>query len=49
IAPRQEDVIRRVLAHHAEQTRRAKEREPVTLASGYAKETLDVLFGRGIR
>ncbi|NNN09229.1 MAG: site-specific integrase [Acidimicrobiaceae bacterium] len=49
IAPRQEDVIRRVLAHHAEQTRRAKEREPVTLAPGYAKETLDVLFGRGIR
>jgi integrase len=49
IAPRQEDVIRRVLAHHAEQTRRAKEREPVTLAPGYASETLDVLFGRGIR
>jgi integrase len=49
IAPRQEDVIRRVLAHHAEQTRRAKEREPVAPAPGYASETLDVLFGRGVR
>ena len=49
IAPRQEDVIRRVLAHHAEQSRRAKEREPEALAPGYSSETLDVLFGRGVR
>lgn len=49
IAPRQEDVIRRVLAHHAEQSRRAKEREPEALAPGYSSEILDVLFGRGVR
>ena len=49
IAPRQEDVIRRVLAHHAEQSRRAKEHEPEALAPGYSSETLDVLFGRGVR
>ena len=49
IAPRQEDVIRRVLAHHAEQSRRAKEREPEALAPGYSSETFDVLFGRGVR
>lgn len=49
IAPRQEDVIRRVLAHHAEQSRRAKEHEPEALAPGYSSEILDVLFGRGVR
>ena len=49
IAPRQEDVIRRVLAHHAEQSRRTKEHEPEALAPGYSSEILDVLFGRGVR
>src|SRR6266699_3397298 len=43
--PRQEDVIRRVLAHHAEQTRQARQRVVPVLAPGYRPETLDVLFG----
>jgi integrase len=46
LTPRKEDVIRRVLAHHAEQTRRAKERVVALPAPGYRPETLDVLFGR---
>jgi site-specific recombinase XerD len=46
LTPRKEDVIRRVLAHHAEQTRRAKERVVPLPAPGYRPETLDVLFGR---
>ena len=45
--PRKEDVIRRVLAHHAEQTARAAERAVAIPAPGYAPETLDVLFGAG--
>jgi len=45
LTPRKEDVIRRVLAHHAEQTRRAAERPVPAPAPGYAAETLDVLFG----
>ncbi|GDY34045.1 integrase [Gandjariella thermophila] len=46
LTPRQDDVIRRVLAHHAGQTaRRAAQVEP-TPAPGYRPETLDVLFGR---
>jgi integrase len=46
LTPRREDVIRRVLAHHAGQTaRRAAQVEP-TPAPGYRPETLDVLFGR---
>jgi site-specific recombinase XerD len=49
ITPRKEDVIRRVLAHHAAETRRAGERTPVISAPGYRDETLDVLFGRGVR
>lgn len=46
LTQRKEDVIRRVLAHHAEQTRRAAERVTPAPAPGYRPETLDVLFGR---
>ena len=45
LTPRKEDVIRRLLAHHAEQTRRAAERAAPVPAPGYRPETLDVLFG----
>lgn len=45
LTPRKEDVIRRVLAHHAEQTRQAAERVAPVAAPGYRPETLDVLFG----
>ncbi|MGH9055911.1 MAG: tyrosine-type recombinase/integrase, partial [Acidimicrobiales bacterium] len=45
LTPRKEDVIRRVLAHHAEQTRRAAERVAPPPAAGYRPETLEVLFG----
>jgi integrase len=45
--PRKEDVVRRVLAHHAEQVRRATERAVPTAAPGYRPETLQVLFGGG--
>jgi site-specific recombinase XerD len=43
--PRQEDVIRRLLAHHAEQTRHAAARAAAPPAPGYRPETLAVLFG----
>jgi site-specific recombinase XerD len=42
--PRQEDVIARVLAHHA--GRGHAERQPPPPAPGYSPETLQVLFGR---
>ena len=42
--PRKEDVVRRVLAHHAEATRRAAQRVPPPVASGYRTESLQVLF-----
>lgn len=45
LTPRKEDVIRRVLAHHAEQVRQAHERSTPVQTSGYRPETLDVLFG----
>ncbi len=45
LTPRKEDVIRRVLAHHAEQTRQAAGRARPAPAPGYRPETLDVLFG----
>ena len=45
LTPRKEDVIRRVLAHHAEQTRRAAERVVPVPAPGYRPGTLQVLFG----
>ena len=45
LTPRKEDVIRRVLAHHAQQTRQAAERVVPLPAPGYRSETLQVLFG----
>ncbi|MGH3511587.1 MAG: tyrosine-type recombinase/integrase [Pseudonocardiaceae bacterium] len=48
LTPRKEDVIRRVLAHHAEQTRQAAARTRPAPAPGYRPETLDVLFGNGV-
>jgi site-specific recombinase XerD len=45
LAPRKEEVIRRVLAHHAEQTRQAAERARPAPAPGYRPETMEVLFG----
>jgi hypothetical protein len=45
LTPRKEDVIERVLAHHAEQTRKAAQQAPPP-ATGYRPETLDVLFAR---
>ena len=45
LTPRKEDVIRRLLAHHAEQTRLAAERVAPVAAPGYRPESLDVLFG----
>ncbi|MGH3407302.1 MAG: hypothetical protein ACRDRJ_33095 [Streptosporangiaceae bacterium] len=47
LTPRKEDVIRRVLAHHAQQTRQAAERARPAPAPGYRPETLDALFGTG--
>jgi site-specific recombinase XerD len=47
--PRKEEVVRRVLAHHAEQTKLAKERGAARAAAGYRPETLKVLFGAGPR
>jgi integrase len=47
LTPRKEDVIRRVLAHHAEQVRQAERRVRPAPAPGYRPETLDVLFGNG--
>lgn len=49
LTPRKEDVIRRVLAHHAQQRRQAAERHSPTPAAGYRSESLDVLFGRAAR
>ena len=48
LTPRKEDVIRRVLAHHAEQTRHAVERLRPAPAPGYRPETMDALFGNGV-
>jgi site-specific recombinase XerD len=45
LTPRKEDVIERVLAHHAEKARKAAERTPPP-TTGYRPETLDVLFAR---
>lgn len=46
LTPRTEDVIRRVLQHHAEQTRRTIEAAPAPVAPGYKPESLDILFGQ---
>jgi site-specific recombinase XerD len=48
LAPRKEEVIRRVLAHHAQQTRRTATRA-VPAAPGYRQESLEVLFGNDVR
>jgi len=45
LTPRKEDVIRRVVAHHAEQARRATEQAQAAPAPSYQPETLEVLFG----
>jgi integrase len=45
LTPRREEVIRRVLAHHAEQTRQAAGRARPAAAPGYRPETMEVLFG----
>jgi site-specific recombinase XerD len=45
LTPRKEEVIRRVLAHHGEQTRQAAARARAAPAPGYRPETLAVLFG----
>jgi integrase len=45
LTPRKEEVIRRVLAHHAEQTRQAERRTRPAPAPGYRPEILEVLFG----
>lgn len=45
LTPRKQDVVRRVLAHHDEQTRRAASRVAPAAAPGYRLESLAVLFG----
>jgi site-specific recombinase XerD len=47
LTPRKEDVIRRILAHHAEQVGQARRRARPAPAPGYRRESLDVLFGNG--
>jgi site-specific recombinase XerD len=49
LTPRKEEVIRRLLAHHAEQTRQAAARIVPVLAPGYRPGSLDILFGAGAR
>ncbi|WP_326692359.1 MULTISPECIES: site-specific integrase [unclassified Streptomyces] len=49
LTPRKEVVIRRLLAHHAEQTRQAAARIAPPPAADYRPESLDVLFGTGTR
>jgi site-specific recombinase XerD len=46
MTPRKEEVIRRVLAHHREQVRQARQRARPAPAPGYRPETLEVLFGK---
>jgi integrase len=45
LTPRKEEVIRRVLAHHAGQARQAAGRARPAPAPGYRPETMEVLFG----
>ncbi|MER5195649.1 tyrosine-type recombinase/integrase [Streptomyces sp. NPDC002755] len=49
LTPRKEVVIRRLLAHHCEQTRQAAARMTPPPAAGYRPESLEVLFGAGAR
>ena len=46
LTPRKEDVIARVVAHHAEQARTAGQQRTPPPVPGYRPETLDVLFSR---
>jgi site-specific recombinase XerD len=46
LTPRKEDVIERVLAHHAEKTRKAAKQRTPPPTTGYRPETLEVLFPR---
>jgi site-specific recombinase XerD len=46
LAPRQDEVVAQVLAHHARQSGRNAEPVPPPPAPGYDPEALDVLFGR---
>ena len=48
LTPRKEDVIERVLAHHADQVRKAAQQCTPPPAPGYRPEALEVLFGRRI-
>jgi site-specific recombinase XerD len=45
LTPRKEEVIRRILTHHAEQARQAAQRVAPAPAPGYRPEALQVLFG----
>lgn len=45
LTPRKQDVVRRVLEHHAQQARTAAERVSPPGAPGYRPETMRVLFG----
>jgi site-specific recombinase XerD len=45
LTPRKQDVIRRILAHHEQQSRNAAPRAAPQPAPGYRPESLQVLFG----
>ncbi len=47
LTPRKEDVIRRVLAYHAQGGGQVTARPAAVPAAGYSAETLDALFGTG--
>ena len=47
LTPRKEEVIGRLLAHHAGQVRAGPGAGPPVSRPGYRPETLDVLFGDG--
>lgn len=47
LTPRKEEVIRRMLDYHTQQTQQAAERARPVPAPGYRPEALDVLFGTG--
>ncbi|MGO8980015.1 MAG: hypothetical protein ACLQER_12095 [Streptosporangiaceae bacterium] len=49
LTPRQEDLIRRIVAHHAGHARQAEQRAAPPPAPGYRPETLAVLFGQPAR
>jgi integrase len=49
LTPRKEEVIRRILAHHADQTRQASKRAAPPAAPGYRADSLAVLFGSEAR